>query len=271
VFFDGKVSIAVLAIDLVELSVGIPVTRLESFDSYELDLSGLNVTFASGPVLISGGLLKTENPLAYTGQIIIKAQNFMIVGIGSYAELAGNPSMFVFAFASLPIGGPPYFFIKGVAGGFGFNRGLRLPGIETVQEFPLIRGLAKPEVFGDGTAKAGLAALAEDIYPELGSYWLAAGLKFSTFELLESAAILFIRFGRDFELSLLGLSILKLPKNAGAKTYVQAELALLVSLKLSDGLIAASAMLTPNSYVIDEKCRLTGGFGHQGTNALVVS
>jgi hypothetical protein len=260
VLFDGKVSIAVLAIDMVNLSVGIPVTKLENFNSYELDLSGLNVTFAGGPVLISGGLLKTQNPLAYTGQIIIKAQNFMIVGIGSYAELAGNPSMFVFAFASLPIGGPPYFFIKGVAGGFGFNRGLRLPEIETVQEFPLIRGLSKPEVFGDGTAAAGLEALAKDIYPELGSYWLAAGLKFATFELLESSALLFIKFGRDFELSLLGLSLLKLPKNAGPKTYVQAELALLVSLKLSEGLIAASAMLTPNSYVIDEGCRLTGGF-----------
>jgi hypothetical protein len=260
VLFDGKVAIAVLSIDMVNLSVGIPVTNLQSFDSYELDLSGLNVTFASGPVLISGGLLKTENPLAYTGQVIVKAQNFMIVGVGSYAELVGNPSMFVFAFASLPIGGPPYFFIKGVAGGFGFNRGLKLPDIEMVQEFPLIKGLAKPEVFGDGTAEAGLEALARDIYPELGSYWLAAGLKFATFELLESTALLFIKFGKDFELSLLGLSILKLPKNAGPKTYVQAELALLVTLKLSEGLIAASAMLTPNSYVIDEKCRLTGGF-----------
>lgn len=260
VFFDGKVSIAVLAVDLVDLSVGIPVTRLQSFNSYELDLAGLSVTFASGPVLISGGLLKTENPLAYTGQVIVKAQNFMIVGVGSYAELVGNPSMFVFAFASLPIGGPPYFFIKGVAGGFGFNRGLRLPGIETVQDFPLVKGLAKPETFGDGTAKAGLEALAADIYPELGSYWLAAGLKFSTFELLETSALLFIKFGRDFELSLLGLSIFKLPKNVGPKTYVQAELALLVSLKLSDGFFVASARLTPNSYVIDEKCRLTGGF-----------
>lgn len=260
VLFDGKVSLAALALDMVNLSVGIPVTSLQSFDSYELDLAGLNVTFANGPVLISGGLLKTENPLAYTGQVVIKAQNFMIVGIGSYAELVGNPSMFVFAFTTLPIGGPPYFFVKGVAGGFGFNRGLRLPEVEYVHEFPLIKGLANPETFGDGTAKAGLEALARDIYPELGSYWLAAGLKFATFELLETTALLFIRFGKEFELSLLGLSILDLPKKAGPKSYVHAELALLVTLKPSEGFFAASARLTPNSYLIDKDCRLTGGF-----------
>jgi len=258
--FDGKVSLAALAIDMVGLSVGIPVTDIKNFNSYKLELAGLNVTFAGGPVLLSGGLIKTEPPLAYTGQVIIKAANFMIGGLGSYAQLVGNPSLFAFAFIALPIGGPPYFFIKGFAGGFGFNRGLRLPGPDAVHEFPLVAGLAKPEVFGNGSPKAGLEALARDIYPDLGNYWLAAGLKFATFELLETTAILFIQFGKDFQLSLLGLSIFRLPKNLGIKTYVQAELAIVVALKFSEGSIVAAALLTPNSYLIDEKCRLTGGF-----------
>ena len=40
----------------------------------------------------------------------------------------------------VPIGGPPYFYVKGIAGGFGVNRDLRLPPVEELEDFPLIRG-----------------------------------------------------------------------------------------------------------------------------------
>ena len=48
-----------------------------------------------------------------------------------------DPSLFIFASLVAPLGGPPWFFITGVAGGFGFNRSLPAPGL--MLEHPFLK------------------------------------------------------------------------------------------------------------------------------------
>ncbi|WP_118973292.1 DUF6603 domain-containing protein [Taibaiella koreensis] len=263
--FDGQVSLAGLMANLVELDIGIPITDPTNYGAYSLDLAGLDVSYNAGAVTIGGGFLKDDSAgyIQYTGQAMIQTASFGIGAFGSYALIDGHPSLFIFAYLNAPLGGPPCFFIKGLSGGFGYNRTINIPPANQIENFPFVAGIQKPAALGGVDGKAptneqALKALGTKIVPpQLGSYWVAAGIMFSSFELIDSKAVLMVIFGNDFEIALLGLSGLLLPKTG--RTYVGAQIAFKVTYKVSTGLLAMEAVLTSNSYVIDPNCRLTGG------------
>jgi hypothetical protein len=263
--FDGQVSLAGLMANLVELDIGIPITDPTNFGKYSLDLAGLDVSYNAGAVSIGGGFLKddTDGYIQYTGQAMIRTATFGIGAFGSYALIDGHPSLFIFAYLNAPLGGPPYFFINGLSGGFGYNRSINIPPASQIESFPFVAGITNPAALGgkDGNAPTAEDALRElgtkTVPPQLGSYWVAAGIMFSSFELINSNAVLMVIFGNDFEIALVGLSGMVLPKKG--KTYVGAQIAFKVTYRVSTGLLAMEAVLTSNSYVIDPDCRLTGG------------
>jgi hypothetical protein len=141
VLFDGGVKLAVLEVDLYSLSLGIPLSTPGQLSSYALDLAGLAVSYAAGPVAISGGLLKdtTITPTEYEGEALIQAATWAISAISAYASLNGHPSLFIFAQLAATIGGPPVFFVTGLCAGFGYNRSLVLPTQDAVADFPSAR------------------------------------------------------------------------------------------------------------------------------------
>ena len=265
--FDGDVALAGLEVDLKGLSIGIPLASPGQISSYELGLDGLDITFAEGPVEISGGLLKAhvkvdgQDKTEYNGEALIKAATWSISAVGSWATLNGHPSLFIFAFLNATIGGPAFFFITGLSAGFGYNRSLTLPSQDQVQTFPLVAGLTDPSQIGGANAGPGqaLQALQDWVQPAQGVYWIAAGVQFTSFELINSNALVVVEFGKHFEIAILGLSRIRLPQ-AGPVTYAYVELGLEVIIDPSDGLFSATAVITPNSYVIDPACHLTGGF-----------
>jgi hypothetical protein len=270
ILFAGSVALAGLRAEVDQLTVGIPVKTITDFSKYSLDLQGLNVTFQGGAVSISGGFLKTTDPyLSYTGAALVKAASFSLVAIGSYAEYPVSneenakkvPSLFVFGALNAPLGGPPAFFITGVAAGFSYNRNIQLPDVGDVQNFPLVSGVVNGTFSSGQSPDSALATLAKIVNPEVGQYWLAAGLKFTSFQLLDCFALLFLKFGRDWEITLLGLASAPLPKGlpqGSALAYI--ELGLKVSIKITEGIVSVEAQLTPNSYIIAKDCKLTGGF-----------
>lgn len=263
--FDGQVSLAGLMANLVELDIGIPISDPTNFEKYSLDLAGLDVSYNAGAVTIGGGFLKddTAGYIQYTGQALIQTSGFGIGAFGSYALIDKHPSLFIFAYLNAPLGGPPFFFVNGLSGGFGYNRTINIPPASQIENFPFVAGIENPASLGgkDGkapTAEEALRALGTKIVPpQLGSYWIAAGVMFSSFQLINSKAVLMVIFGNDFEIALVGLSGMVLPKKG--KTYVGAQIAFKVTYKVSTGLLAMEAVLTSNSYVIDPNCRLTGG------------
>jgi hypothetical protein len=265
VLFDGSVALAGLEADVVGLEVGIPVTNPTDLDRYSLDLQGLDVNFKGGSVTITGGFLKTENPLQYTGAALVQAANFGLTAIGSYAVLSNgsttSPSMFIFGALTAPLGGIPAFFITGVAAGFGYNRSLTLPEVGDVQNFPLVSGVLTGKLSESTTPADAIKALGTLIPPSIGDYWLAAGLKFTSFQLIDAVALLFLQFGRHVEIDLIGLASAPLPKGvAPGNALAYVELALKASIQPDEGIISVQAQLTPNSYVITKDCKLTGGF-----------
>ncbi|HST60255.1 MAG TPA: DUF6603 domain-containing protein, partial [Longimicrobium sp.] len=261
--FDGGVQVSALAVDLQGLSLGIPLRTPGTLDSYALDLQGLAVAFASGPLTITGGFLKNPTAAAgvqYDGAALIQTAGYSISALGSYASTGGDPSLFIFARIGATFGGPPCFFVTGLCAGFGYNRSLRIPDMDGVPDFPLLSGIDDPSAIGgeNATPAEALAKLSEYVAVAQGENWIAAGVQFTSFELVKSNVVLAVIPTGDFQVALLGVSRIKLGQEGPQFAY--AELGLRVVVQPSAGFFGASAVLSPNSYVLVPECHLTGGF-----------
>lgn len=260
--FDGGVQVAALAVDLQGLSLGIPLRTPGSLGTYAVDLQGLGVAFAAGPLTVTGGLLKstTAAGVQYDGAALLQGAGFSVSALGSYAATGGAPSLFIFARMGASLGGPPCFFVTGLCAGFGYNRSLRIPGLDGVADFPLLAGIDDPSaVGGEGATPAqALAALSEYVAVAQGENWFAAGVQFTSFELVKSNVVAAVIPTGDVQLAVLGVSRIKLGQEGPPFAY--AELGLRVVVQPSAGFFGASAVLSPNSYVLVPECHLTGGF-----------
>ncbi|HWY29309.1 MAG TPA: DUF6603 domain-containing protein, partial [Candidatus Acidoferrum sp.] len=231
--FDGDVALAGLEVDLEGLAVGIPLGAPGDLSKYRLDLDGLDFTFAEGSVEISGGLFKTsasvngQKIVEYNGEALLKAGTWSVSAVGSWTTLSGHPSLFIFAFLDANIGGPAFFYVTGLSAGFGYNRSLKLPTQDQVAAFPLVAGLTNPSQIGGPSATPGqaLQALQDWVPPAQGCYWLAAGVRFTTFELVNSNALIVVEFGKNFEIAILGLARARLPQT-GSEVFAYLELGL---------------------------------------------
>ena len=270
VALDAGLALSVLSVDLLGLTLEFPI-RSFSIDKLKADLHGMSLAYQSGPVSISGGFLEVEPPpglkFEYNGQARVLAASFGLSAIGSFAEFTdGKPSLFLFAALNAPIGGPPFFFVTGIAAGFGYNRSLTLPQLSALPAFPLVAAAmptpAHPDPFAGSAGSnptAALSVMDKYVSPAYGENWLAAGIKFTSFKVLESFALLTVSFGTRFEVALLGLSALAMP--AGAPEPIGfAELAIEVVFAPDDGVLMVAAQLTPESYILSRDCHLTGGF-----------
>lgn len=270
VLFDGAVSIGAINLELDQLSVGVDLRHPDDVSRYTLDLQGLELTFEGGGVEVSGGLRKVLHgsaPPSYDGEALVKAFGYGLGAIGSFGALPdGGTSLFVFAWLDAPLGGPPFFYVTAVAAGFGYDRALKIPAQNDVQSFPLLAALSDPSKIGGNPAtpnvppapQGALAAMDQWLPPQRGEYWLAAGLQFTTFEIITTNALLVVELGHDFVLAVLGVGTLKQPQSGDA--YVYAELDIEAVFRPADGEARASAVLAPSSYVMAPEARLTGGF-----------
>jgi hypothetical protein len=256
---DSSVELMGMRVGLLGFGVSAPVAALSNptLEGIQLDLQGLELGFKQGPVEISGGLLVSGG--GFVGSILIKTEAFSIFGLGAYQTIKNQPSLFIFAVLDKDLGGPPCFHVTGLAAGFGFNRKLTLPTIDKVADYALIKAAVQPPKNLLDDART----INEEVTkPAVGEYWLAAGVRFTSFEMIESFVLLSVSFGTETVISILGLSRITVPAKAPPKTPIiaSAELALMVSFRPESGVLMAEARLTPNSYVFTKDCKLTGGF-----------
>lgn len=268
---DGSMATGGLSIDLIGLSIGSPLSNFEP----HFDLAGLGINYQAGPLDIGGAFLNVpaKPPVSweYAGEVVVKAESFSLSAVGSYADVSGSPSMFIFGSLDIPLGGPPYFFITGLMGGFGYNRSLRIPEQDEVFKFPLVRGLTEPDAVGGKTPNPlevlskledGTGSEKPWVTIDIGESWIAAGLQFTSFDLIEGKALAIVEFGQEFQLAIIGLASARFPE-AGSKVYASIELQLEAVFKPAEGILFFSAVLTPNSFLLAPECKLTGGFAFE--------
>ncbi len=265
---DASVLMAGMGIQLVGLGLGFKLEWKFPPDLPDFYIDGLGLSFVKDPIRISGMFLRADpakgvEQYSYYGAAQLSLSRFGISGIGAYSKLIeprpdGAVSFFIYAMYNGPIGGPAFFFVNGIAAGFGYNRRVRVPTIREVNEFPLVAMALSPKPEKTLNDVLGELVAGQWVPASPGDYWLAIGIKFSSFNIIDSFVLVIVQFGTRVEFSILGLSILAWPTKEKAIAYI--ELAVKINYGTDSDLISVEAMLTPNSYLLDKNCRLTGGF-----------
>src|SRR5439155_19296493 len=146
ILLDAALSALGLTVSLDGLALGWPVGRFDP----RFDLRGLGIDYRNPAIEIGAAFLRTavaddqgRTYDEYDGAAVLKAKALTLSAIGSYAYLDGHPSLFIYAVLDYPIGGPSFFFVTGLAAGFGYNRALIVPPVEGVAQFPLVAEATK--------------------------------------------------------------------------------------------------------------------------------
>lgn len=267
---DGAMTAAGLTLSLDGLGVGVTLPEIDP----TFELRGLGLDFQKGDFEIGGSFLRIKgDPYdEYLGMATMKYKQLGLSAIGAYSWVNGNPSLFLYAVLNYPIGGPAFFFVTGLAAGFGYNRSLKMPDIDQVETFPMVAlamgAGSAPTPSTDADRRMMLTnvlnSLHDSIQPADGQYFIAAGIKFTSFKLIDSFVLLAVSFGVHFEIDVLGLSTLSVPSadlgGSAVKPLAVAKLALKGSFIPDQGFMGIEARLTKDSYIFTEDCHLTGGF-----------
>src|SRR5215213_3227374 len=272
---EGGLSALGLEIDLMGLSVKSKITDVQNGNfKPEFGLQGLGVSFSKGGVGFAGALLRLQvtrdnKPVEeYDGLASVEAEGMRLAAIGSLAEVNNQTSLFLYAVLDYPLGGTPFFYVTGLAGGFGLNQKLTMPTVDKVSTFPLVTAALNPPSMPTDAGSAGpfiiqqMKSIETYLTPNVGQYFGCAGVHFTSFELLDSFVLVSISFGREFELDLLGISTLIVPPQLpqSEPPLAKVSLQIVASFIPDQGLAIVQGSLTADSHILDPKCHLTGGF-----------
>lgn len=255
---DAGVSLGPLTFSMIGLSVGSP---LDKFSPVFL-LNGLGLTFSKPPITIAGGFLKVKETqgTSYYGEVTVKVANIGFSALGGWSPDADPASFFIYANVEIPLGGPPYLQLKAIAGGIGINRSLILPTIDDLAGYILLPKNAPPAAATPvSTIQSVLPKLQKYFVDQPGEYWVAAGIEFSSFEMIEAFALVTVSFGVDFQLGVLGSVAATFPTEGTTPiAYIEADL--IASFAPSSGLLSFEGVLSPQSYVLGGFVKVQGGF-----------
>ena len=249
--FDGNFHLGPLTLALEDLSLQLP---LKDLSNVSLGLRGMDLSYQKNPLLISGGFL-SQGDSVYDGELMVKSDELMLAAIGQYAKKGGQPSLALFAALNEPpLGGPVFCYVTGLAFGGGYNSRLNmLSTAGEIQKFELIKVAS-----GQAT---GLSAIDKCCKPMPGDDWLALGIIFTSFELVQSTALLTASFGKDLQLDILAQSEMSIP-SASTERIAYAQVDILGSFDPAAGSLEVAGVLSDNSFIISPDCHLEGGFAY---------
>lgn len=257
--FDADMALGPMQLVLSGLGIGSPLDHF----SLHPNLDGLGVSLQAGPLSLTGGFIRGSGA-SYAGILRLSLAEFSLALLGRYSD-DGFPSFFVFGLLDAPpLGGPPYCFVEGLAIGLGYNNALILPPLDHVQNFSIVQA-AFPALNPFGASPDLDAVLAQlqgngEIADERGEMWLAAGVRFSSFELIDSFALVTAEFGNKLEFSLIGMAQASIPPDDSSAPIAFAQVAIKASCDPDTGVLQVLGQLTGNSYVLSRACQLSGGF-----------
>jgi hypothetical protein len=265
---DGRVSLFGLTASVDDLQLFYAVPGGGSFVDprhWGVDLAGFAFSADMAGVTLEGGLRKFADGanVEYVGMLIGRFAAYGLSVYGGYgtgvaSDGTSYASFFAFGAVNGPIGGPPAFFLTGIGGGLGINRGLVIPtDMSKFGDFVFIKAL-DPAARPSGDPMQELVAVRDAFPMQHGEIWFAAGISFTSFALVDGIAVISVAIGDGLEISLLGLARMALPRPELA--LVSIELGLVVRFSSKEGVLWIQAQLTDNSWLLHESVRLTGGF-----------
>jgi|GEM_PF-5672998 len=228
-------------IQIVVYELGIVISYAKGV-APKIFLHGLGLSFDGGGIKLTGLFLE-QGAGDYIGLASVSVLKlFQLSAIGGYAkDPSGDASLFIFASLVAPLGGPPWFFITGIAGGFGFNR--HLPSPELLGDHPFLQVMRGQIKFDAKDPKNSLANLGDAFAVQHNQNWIAAGIQFTCFAMIAGKVIVSVSFGKSFSFNLLGML------SYGIQPVAYFELDFLMSADEEHFLLLAG--LSADSYLLD--------------------
>lgn len=275
---DASLTLGPASLSMMGLSFGSPLNKFEPV----FGLQGFAMSLQTPSLELGGAFLKGSTPdgaTAYYGQVIAKFGTIGIKVLGGdipehQVDDPNDPnkppqkitipaSFFLYANVNAPLGGPPYLYLNGFAGGFGINNTLKLPTLENLPGYILLPGpTSKAPAQGsspkDTIAKV-LPQMQQYFVPTPGEYWAAAGIAVSSFEMINAFALVTVSFGVDFQIAVLGTCSMSFP-TAATSPIAYVEIDLMASYSTATGLLAIEGIISPASFIFISSCQITGGF-----------
>lgn len=245
----------------------LPLPGMPAGNSVSFDIQGLGMDFSEPGLEIGGAFLKSVDPNTnitnYFGEVIVQVAEFGFKAIGGYAPAQDSKpaAFFIYANLEIPLGGPPFFYVSGLAFGFGVNYALILPTIDTLPTYLLLPNMAPPQ----GNAQNALTSVIGQLQNgsvikyQAGEYWVGFGVQFTSFDMVSAFAMLTFSFGVDMQIALLGSCAIVLPEGA-PDALASIQVNLVAAITPSTGLINIAGVITPASYIFGPFVKLSGGF-----------
>ena len=269
--------VARMVIILNGLSIRSPLMDFEP--SFALNGFGLQVT-TSG-LEIGGAFLLVEdtNYEEFIGTAVIGLKVgsrgkkcLSLSAIGGFAKFDDSDEfgMFLYLAINIPLGGPPFFFVTGISGGFGYNYRLIVPTVDELMTFPFVyeadSGKRAPNPVESAQILANeLQLLSSYVIPEVGAWFGAAGIKFTCFKIIDGSGLLAIALDSSgFEIDFIAIVTLMIPTTFTGpfEPIAMAQMVMEARFAPAEGVLMVRGQLTPSSYVFSRECHLIGGYAY---------
>lgn len=266
----------------------------------EVLLRGLDVSLAVGGVVISGAFLKDKDIYSGLLRIKLPSLSIAAMGAYGQVkadEDEGDDKRYttLFAYGAFNAEGGAGISILGVvkitglALGFGVNRAVKIPAVHKVASFPFVQmvmgktkvldpedsGEERTVIAGDPRTEVSepadvlklLEKLKKDLPVKQGANFGAIGIRATLFENIDAFLLAVLQISSDLSdvnVDLLGMARLKLPNASedGEKMtpICYLELQVAAGIRPKEGMGRVEGRLSPNSWVLNKDCRITGGF-----------
>ncbi|KAH6844551.1 hypothetical protein B0I37DRAFT_377763 [Chaetomium sp. MPI-CAGE-AT-0009] len=279
--FTATFELGPIGFSLIGFSINVQINSLDIHGIHLLDpsLEGLSASFERPPLTIAGLVRhgKGQKVLGkdldfYAGGLIVGWVPYQLEAAGFYGEALPEgvtdinkvfKSVFVFARLDGPLVTLEFAEISGVTGGFGYKSEVRVPTAAQVVEFPFVKPASLTGATGSAidTLQRLTSPDSDGWFKPLDdTYWAAAGMKIDAFQMISLQAVAVVQFGQSIKMGLFAVALADIPTSASEVKFAHVELGIAVVVDLDYGTFKADAQLSPNSYILDPNCHLTGGF-----------
>ena len=259
ILINASIEIGVVKFTVIGLGAG---SSLKEF-SPKFALDGVALEIKTSSVEISGLLYR--DGLSYNGSALIKTPTMAISAIASY-QSEPFTSLFIYARADFPPIGPLFLSINGLTAGVGINRDLILPQIDKIAEFPLVEYAITPNPPDMEKALITLQHAKESLPPKLDKHFICFGIKFSSFQIINSFALVTLSFGKELDVNVIGMSTLIMPPKLDnidkqiVEPIAVVQMGFMARYLPKKGELSIRAEILSGSYIFAKECILTGGF-----------
>jgi hypothetical protein len=298
---DANLVIGNLTIGLNGLGAQLNYNLTTGFQSANIVIPHcIAIKVEAGPLTVEGVFDVTEptpNVYSYNGILHFQRGDIGFSLLGAYADVGGETSLFIFGVVDAPIGGPEFAYVTGLAGGFGINRSVQTLPIEKISTSPFIEGASGTkfqdfDVNNPDSLNNAINSFGSALPIDIGEDWLAAGVKFTSYDMVKSFVMLDVQWGNETVIGLLGSSNVVIPTPDESKDgddgkggdhaelmagedgdggggndgktkdpIASATLDIQAVYNVQSGVLKIGADLDPSSYILNPACVLTGGFG----------